>query len=446
MSSNENSSSSSDSSNFKELDEWEERVAQQNHQLDRIIEDLFISNPNMIAEGSRARRKYRDRKCEIGEERLMDDYFVDNPTYDANIFRHRFRMRKSVFLRIVEQVTAGDGYFLQRPDATGRLGLSPLQKCTGAMRVLAYGTSTDAVDEYLRMSSAVTREALIKFVQGVISCFGEKYLRRPDNEDMERLKYVGEQRGFPGMIGSIDCMHWEWKNCPSAWAGQYAGRSGKPTIILEAVASYDLWIWHAFFGTPGTCNDINVLHRSPVFNDILEGRAPKIEYVVNDRLYDRAYYLTDGIYPQWAAFVKSINPVTRKHKLFAEHQESCRKDVELAFGVLQARFAFLRRPCLVWDRHLMEKIMMACIIMHNMIVEDERHTYLHYYDPTEFFMDKPTNKRKKKKKGKAKRNMVQEEVEDEDEDDEDEPFTYSTERIANLSTYMTIAIEQLMSL
>ena len=92
--------------------------------------------------------------------------------------------------------------------------------------------------------------------------------------------------------------------------------------------------------------------------------------------YNRAYYLTDGIYPAWAAFVKSIaSPQIQKHKLFAQFQESIRKDVERAFGVLQARFAFLRRPCLVWDKMLMGKIMIACIIMHNMIEEDERDTY-----------------------------------------------------------------------
>ncbi|KAL5552874.1 hypothetical protein UlMin_040275 [Ulmus minor] len=34
----------------------------------------------------------------------------------------------------------------------------------------------------------------------------------------------------------------QWKNCPITWAGQYAGRSGSPTIILEAVADYDIWI------------------------------------------------------------------------------------------------------------------------------------------------------------------------------------------------------------
>nr|KAJ0188991.1 hypothetical protein LSAT_V11C800436390 [Lactuca sativa] len=98
-----------------------------------------------------------------------------------------------------------------------------------------------------------------------------------------------------------------------------------------------------------------------------------------------ACYLTDVIYPPWATFVKSISsPQLRKHKLFAEHQEAARKDVERAFGVLQARFAFLHRPCLVWDKDMMGKIMIACIIIHNVIVEDERHTYLQYYNPSEF--------------------------------------------------------------
>ncbi|XP_057793458.1 uncharacterized protein LOC131010081 [Salvia miltiorrhiza] len=306
---------------------------------------------------------YCDREREVGEQSFMSDYFVPNPTYTSELFRRRFCMQKSLFLRIVDAVTANDEYFQQRPDCTGRQGLSPLQKCTGAMRVLAYGTTTDAVDEYLRMSSTVTRDAVIHFIEGIISCFGDTYLRRPNQQDLQRLLYVGEQRGFPGMIGSIDYMHWELNNCPTAWAGQYAGRSGKPTIILEAVASYDLWIWHAFFGTPGSCNDINVLHRSPVFSDILEGRTPKISYAVNGRRNDRAYYLTDGIYPSWAAFVKTISSsVLRKHELFAQHQEAIRKDAERAFGVLQARFAFIRHPCLIWDMILMGKIMVACIV------------------------------------------------------------------------------------
>jgi len=53
-------------------------------------------------------------------------------------------------------------------------------------------------------------------------------------------------------------------------------------------------------------------------------------------------------------------------------QEACRKDVERAFGVLQSRFAIIKGPCRFWDKHVLHDIITACIIMHNMIVEDER--------------------------------------------------------------------------
>ncbi|XP_042024088.1 uncharacterized protein LOC121771368 [Salvia splendens] len=257
MSSSENSSLSSDSSsvdsNTTAVNQWEERVSQQNHQIYTTVENLLSNIPNLTAgvQASRVRKRHCERQHEIGVERLINDYFGPNPTYGPEVFRRRFRMHKSVFLRIVEAVTANDEYFQERRDAAGRQSLSSLQKCTGAMRVLAYGTSSDVVDEYLRMSSTATRDSLMHFVDGVISCFGATYLRRPTKQDMAKLIYVADQRGFPGMIRSIYCMHWQWKNCPNAWAGQYTGRSGKPTIILEAVASYDLWIWHASFGTPG---------------------------------------------------------------------------------------------------------------------------------------------------------------------------------------------------
>lgn len=55
-----------------------------------------------------------------------------------------------------------------------------------------------------------------------------------------------------------------------AWHGTYTnGYKKVPTLILEVVASKDLWIWHAFFGMAGTSNDITVLDRSPLFDDLV---------------------------------------------------------------------------------------------------------------------------------------------------------------------------------
>jgi hypothetical protein len=152
----------------------------------------------------------------------------------------------------------------------------------------------------------------------------------------------------------------------------YTDHCCEPTIILEAVASQDLWIWHAFFGMPGSLNDINVLDRSPIFAALAEGRTAPVNYTINGHEYTMGYYLADEIYPNWSTFVKTIpRPLGAKRKYFASKQESARKDVEWAFGVLQSCFAIVRGPVRYWDEETLANIMKACIIMHNMIIEDE---------------------------------------------------------------------------
>ena len=92
-----------------------------------------------------------------------------------------------------------------------------------------------------------------------------------------------------------------------------------------------------------------------------------------------AYYMTDGIYPKWATFIQSIRlPQGPKNSLFAKTQEAVRKDVERAFGVLQARFAVVKNPSKLWDKYKISNIMRAYIILHNMIVEDKRASFTQY--------------------------------------------------------------------
>ena len=109
------------------------------------------------------------------------------------------------------------------------------------------------------------------------------------------------------------------------------------------------------FGPPGSLNDINILDRSPICDDILQGRAPTINYLVNGNKYHLGYYLTDKIYPKWANFIQPIP--NRQTSLFATTQEACRKDVERAFGVLQARFAIMKNPAPIWDKVKIKNIM-----------------------------------------------------------------------------------------
>ena len=157
---------------------------------------------------------------------------------------------------------------MQRRNAANTIGLSDEQKMTVALRMLAYSMSADSIDEYVRIGESTTIECVKRLCQGVVEIFGPEYLRLQNAIDISRLLRKANQRGFPRMLGSLDCMHWAWKNCPAAYHGMYTNYVHRLTIVLEAVASYDLWIWHAFFGMSGSNNDINVLDASNLFPNL----------------------------------------------------------------------------------------------------------------------------------------------------------------------------------
>ncbi|XP_035831971.1 uncharacterized protein LOC118481009 [Helianthus annuus] len=116
------------------------------------------SSENVI---TRRIRINRDRQG--AHEKLVNDYFSDAPLYNADIFKRRFRMSRRLFTRIADDLVGLDPFFTQRPDARNYEGFTTLQKCTAAIRQLAYGTVADALDKYLQMSARTSRECLYRF-------------------------------------------------------------------------------------------------------------------------------------------------------------------------------------------------------------------------------------------------------------------------------------------
>ena len=99
---------------------------------------------------------------------------------------------------IVDRISNEVELFRQSKDALGRLSLSPLQKCTAVIRVLAHGTAANAVDEYLRLGETTTRSCVQHFVEGIINLFGDEYLRRPTPADLQRLLDLVSIMDFTG--------------------------------------------------------------------------------------------------------------------------------------------------------------------------------------------------------------------------------------------------------
>ncbi|XP_008222553.1 PREDICTED: uncharacterized protein LOC103322416 [Prunus mume] len=92
-------------------------------------------------------------------------------------------------------------------DAVGVLGILSEQKLTAALQMLAYEASVEQMDEIARMGKLTALECLVRFCDVVENLYTREYLCKPTLRDLQSLLQKAEARGFPGMTGSIDCMH-----------------------------------------------------------------------------------------------------------------------------------------------------------------------------------------------------------------------------------------------
>ncbi|GJR43451.1 ALP1-like protein [Tanacetum coccineum] len=216
---------------------------------------MEINNEDQDEVEAVSQRRYINRERDVAEERLMADYFGPHPKYPAEYFRRRYRMKRELFLEIVQ-----------------------------------------------------------------------------------------------GMLGSIDCMHWEWVNCPKQHCHMSRGDKKNPTIILK-----QLHQTLSGFGMPFRVavpmNENYCSHQSPLFELSL------------------LWYLPS----RGSTFVKSFTVARdEKNAVFKRRQESARKDVERAFGVLQGRWRIIAQPARAWTVNKLRRIMYTCIILHNMILKNQR--------------------------------------------------------------------------
>jgi hypothetical protein len=72
-------------------------------------------------------------------------------------------------------------------------------------------------------------------------------------------------------------------------------------------------------------------------------------------------------------FIKDVPiPQQEKYRFFSVKQASVMKDVERAFDILNKRFNILDISDRSYSQHTLSLIMRACIILHNVIIDDER--------------------------------------------------------------------------
>ena len=167
---NDSSSSSvpnDDSDGSTELDEAVDSAVVMTVNLMMQVAQQQTLDPSLVAPIFRRRAVLQRRRVEA-HQRLMRFYFVEDPVFGPREFRRRYRMSRRLFLDIKNDLEAEYSFFQQRYDARGKIGFSAIQKCTSALRQIAYGSTVDSFDENLEMSDRTCRESLKAFCKGTI--------------------------------------------------------------------------------------------------------------------------------------------------------------------------------------------------------------------------------------------------------------------------------------
>ncbi|XP_047961645.1 uncharacterized protein LOC125206433 [Salvia hispanica] len=183
--------------NFQRLvdEEFEELVAAVQDEADE--EEVALAAAAAIPR-PRYRRRFINRDHVGADQRLMEDYFGDNPRYTPEIFHRRFRMSQRLFIHIADCLSQRYRCFTLRSDATGRPGLSTYQKCTAAIRQLAYAGPADMFDEYLQMARNDCPQDAEAVLQGYQRTLQRGVPTETDGRGMpETDKYARDSASFP---------------------------------------------------------------------------------------------------------------------------------------------------------------------------------------------------------------------------------------------------------
>ena len=300
----------------------------------------------------------------------------------AKRFRRMFRIPYCVFDKTLLPLTIDRWFQTWKPnqvDCWGQTVGDLRLKLLGVLFALGTAATQFNVSSHTNLSEEVHRRFFIDWVTKMSSLKAEYiYMPRDDTE----LKFVVgeyEELGLPGCIGSIDCVHIGWDNCPVQMKNMYTGKEGYPSIAYEVICTSRRRIQSVSFGHPGSRNDKHIVRTDQSVMSLLEGngwfRTKAFECIMDatgkTKVFHGLYLISDGGYHRWPCFafpIKSGQPGSASMK-WSGMLESVRKDIECVFGILKKRFVILKAFNRMAKVQNIDDVFVTCCILHNILLE-----------------------------------------------------------------------------
>jgi Plant transposon protein len=257
--------------------------------LDQVLEEgmkrmkrnrkKFDELYNVIEEKEVAERQrvhiFRSRQLHPREEYCHSFWYnfirrdlSDMNSKDGKNFRLRFTVPYQVFQQLL---TYAEEWFPQKEhDICGRETTPINLKLLGTLRMLGKGCSWDLLYELSGISGEVhrrwTHAFLAKFSKELYSI----YVHGPRNsEELNTVTTLYAASGFPGCVGSTDCVHIRWDMCPSQWLSVFRnGKHNYASIAYEMTVDHTKRFQSTTIGHYGTTSDKTIVKFDGFVNDV----------------------------------------------------------------------------------------------------------------------------------------------------------------------------------
>ena len=264
---------------------------------------------------------------------------------NGKLFRLRFTVPYQLFVQLL--YLAQTWFPQKRHHICGRELPPVFLKLMGCLRMLGKGCSWDLLYELSGVSAEVHRTWTHKFLDKFCKELYSVYVHGPRNsEELDSVTGLYAAAGFPGCVGSTDCVHIRWDLCPSLWFSSYKnGKHSYASIAYEMTVDHSKRFQACTIGHYGTTSDKTIVKFDGFVNqvrygDLYTNAEFKLQTAERKWIKEKGLYLlVDGGYHKWRVMQCPMKHTNEEDETrWSEFAESVRKDVECSFGILQKRY------------------------------------------------------------------------------------------------------------
>jgi Plant transposon protein len=228
-----------------EDDEEEEKVEKRARLMQKVeqVSMLAIAAKRSLEdhheqqEVPKTTRTFIKHDCKQVRQSVEQDYFEPTPAFQDCQFSWFFCITKTMVQLVLNTCCLADPFIHDGTDVVDKV------KVLMGLKLLSYGVSASAFVDYMGITTGqLCFQKVCKCIleSELLCCKLNRVMNRRDAHLVTELHL--NKHGIDGMLRSLDCMHVGWKNYLVVWQGAFQGKEDMPTILLEAVADYNLWI------------------------------------------------------------------------------------------------------------------------------------------------------------------------------------------------------------